>query len=108
MLGTESEWQQVVTRSMAIPAYLEVAKTNLLAGKLAGRIPDKRMVQRDGIDGSRSNAEYFRTTLSRTAEPLLGDRAFARVMLNQIVGAGITAANAGPVRDFSRTDVQRF
>ncbi len=94
MLGEESEWLQVITRIMAIPAYLEVAKANLLAGKQAGNLPDKRMVQRDGIEGSRSNAEYFRTTLSRTSHPLLGSRPFAQLMRNQVLGAGITAATA--------------
>ena len=94
MLGEETEWQQVVTRTMAIPAYLEVAKANLLAGKQAGNLPDRRMVQRDGIEGSRSNAEYFRTTLPRTAQPLLGSRPFAQVMYNQVFGAGLTAAAA--------------
>ena len=93
-LGEEAEWQQVITRTMAIPAYLEVAKANLLAGKQAGRIPDRRMVQRDGIDGSRANAEWFRATLPRTAQPLLGSRPFAHTMQNLVVGAGITAANA--------------
>ena len=94
LLGDELEWQQVVTRTMSIPAYLEVAKANLLAGKLAGRIPDRRMVQRDGIDGSRANAQYFRSSLARTSQPLLGTRPFAHAMQNQIVGAGLTAAAA--------------
>jgi uncharacterized protein (DUF885 family) len=93
-LGEESEWQRVITRTMAIPAYLEIAKANLLAGKQAGRLPDKRMVQRDGIDGSRANSEWFRTALPRTSQSLLGSRPFAHTMQNLVVGAGITAAAA--------------
>lgn len=94
LLGNEGDWQQVVTRSLAIPAYLEIAKTNLLAGKKNGSIPDKRMVQRDGINGSRANAEYFRTTLPKTAQQFLGSRPFAAGMMTQITAAGATAANA--------------
>ena len=94
LLGNESDWQQVVTRSLAIPAYLEVAKTNLLEGKRAGIIPDKRMVERDGIGGSRANAEYFRTTLPKTAQQFLGNRPFAAGMMTQISAAGAAAANA--------------
>ena len=94
LLGGEADWQQVVNRTLAIPAYLEAAKVNLLAGKRGGIIPDRRMVQRDGINGSASNAEYFRTTLPALAARLIGSRPFAPVMLAQIGGAGIAAATA--------------
>ncbi|HZK77639.1 MAG TPA: DUF885 domain-containing protein [Gemmatimonadaceae bacterium] len=94
LLGNEADWQQVVTRTLTIPAYLEIAKTNLLAGKKAGMIPDRRMVQRDGIDGSKANSEYFRTTLGKTAQQFIGTRPFAGPMMAQILGAGIAAANA--------------
>ena len=98
LLGSEAEWQLVVTRTLATPAYLAVAQANLLAGKArgagAGTIPDKRMVQRDGINGSRANAEYFRNTLPKTAQQFIGSRAFAPTMLAQIGGAGIAAAAA--------------
>ena len=79
---------------MSIAAYLEVAKTNLLAGKKAGIIPDRRMVQRDGIDGSKANSDYFRTTLPKTSQQFLGTRPFAATMQAQILGAGAAAANA--------------
>lgn len=94
LLGSESDWQQVVTRSMAIPVYLETAKQNLLAGRKAGNLPDKRMVQRDGINGSRANEEYFRETLPKTAQRFIGNRPFAATMQAQIFGAGTAAANA--------------
>jgi len=94
LLGNEGEWQQVVTRTLSVPVYLEIAKANLLAGKTAGRIPDKRMVQRDGIAGSRANAEYFRDTLPKTSQRFIGSRPFAAAMLTQVGGAGIAAANA--------------
>ncbi len=94
LLGTEADWQQVVTRSLAIPTYLETAKANLLAGKTAGRIPDKRMVQRDGINGSRANAEYFRTTLAKTAQQFIGSRPFSATVMTSITAAGNSAAVA--------------
>ncbi len=94
LLGNESDWQQVVTRTLSIPAYLEIARQNLLAGKTAGNLPDKRMVQRDGISGSRANAEYFRDTLPKTAQRFIGSRPFAATMQAQIFGAGAAAAAA--------------
>ena len=94
LLGEESDWQAVATRTLAIPTYLEVAKANLLAGKAAGIIPDKRMVQRDGINGSRANAEYFRVTLPATAQRFIGARPFSAGMMTQIGAAGNSAAVA--------------
>jgi uncharacterized protein (DUF885 family) len=77
-----------------IQQMAEVAKTNLLAGKVAGRIPDKRMVARDGIEGSKANAEYFRVTLPKTAQQSIGDRPFAAAMMTQINAAGNSAAHS--------------
>jgi len=94
MLGTQAEWQQVINRALAVPAYLDVARANLLAGKSAGNIPDKRMVQRDGIGGSKANAEYFRVTLPSTARGFLGGRSFAADTLAALSTAGATAAKA--------------
>ncbi len=94
LLGNEADWQLVVKRAQAIPIYLETAKGNLLAGKAAGRIPDRRMVQRDGIDGSKANADYFRNTLPKDAQKYLGTQSFAQPTLALITATGIAAANA--------------
>jgi uncharacterized protein (DUF885 family) len=94
LLGTEAGWQQVVNRALATPTYLNVARTNLLAGKKSGNMPDKRMVERDGINGSKANAEYFRKTLPDTARGFIGGRAFGRQMLANITSAGESAAKA--------------
>ena len=94
LLGTEDEWQQVVNRVLATPAYLDVARANLLAGKRSGNMPDKRMVQRDGINGSKANAEYFRVTLPSTARGFIAGRAFGTAMIPRIAAAGETAAQA--------------
>ncbi len=94
MLGTAEEWNEVVLRTLAIPLYLDHARANLLAGKRSGNLPDKRMVQRDGIAGSRSNAEYFRTTLAKTAAGFIGTRGFGTNTVRTIVAAGNSAAGA--------------
>ncbi len=93
LLGSEEEWRLVAARLEAIPAYVSVARANLEAGVKSGNLPDKRMVVRDGIGGSRDNAEYFRHTLPKTARGYLGDRAFAAEMLRRLDAAAARAAD---------------
>lgn len=93
-LGSEDEWRLVVSRLEAIPKYLEAARANLLLGKSSGNIPDRRMVERDGIAGSRANVDYFRDTLQKTASGYLGSRPFASAMRAQLAKAGAAAAQA--------------
>ena len=94
MLGTEDEWTLVAERVEAIPAYVAVARANLEAGKTHGNLPDRRLVQEDGIAGARANATYFRTTLGNSAKEYLGPRPFARTMLDRLATAGAAAADA--------------
>lgn len=94
MLGTEVEWGLVAKRVEAIPAYVAAAKANLEAGKAAGNLPDRRMVERDGIKGCANNAEYFATTLAKAASPFLGARPFAAATLARFAAAGNKAATA--------------
>jgi uncharacterized protein (DUF885 family) len=93
-LGTEEEWALVAARLEAIPRYLENARANLLAGKRAGNIPDRRMVQRDGIDGSVANAAYFRDTLPALAVAYIGDRPFDPKLAARLKESGAAAARA--------------
>jgi uncharacterized protein (DUF885 family) len=93
-LGDESEWRLVVARLSAIPPYLAIAKENLAAGRRSGNLPDRRMVERDGIAGSRANATYFKTTLPAMSVTYLGDQRFANSIAAGIAGAGDTAARA--------------
>ncbi len=93
-LGTEAEWALVVDRLRAVPAYTAAAQDNLRAGLGAGNVPDRRMLERDGITGSQANAEYFARTLPETAGRLLGDRPFAGTMAGQVAEAGRAAADA--------------
>jgi uncharacterized protein (DUF885 family) len=93
-LGSLEEWQLVIRRLRAIPAYLETARTNLLTGRSDGNLPDHRMVQRDGIAGSESNAGYFRDTLPGLARQYLGSRPFAASTLTELTAASRAAADA--------------
>ena len=72
LLGTEEEWNLLVARVGAIPAYVQTAQANLLAGKAAGNIPDRRLVARDGIAGAKANIDYFSATLPTLAAQFLG------------------------------------
>ena len=93
-LGTEQEWRLVVERVRAVPGYLAVARANLSAGKTDGNVADGRMIERDGVTGSLSNAEYFARTLPAQAARLLGTRGFSSDILGQLAGAGRAAADA--------------
>jgi uncharacterized protein (DUF885 family) len=101
LLGTEDEWRLVVARLERVPAYVDAAVANLREGKRRGNLPDRRMVQRDGIDGSAADAEYFRATLPETARKFLGDRPFAPATLARVSAAGAAAAEA--YERFART-----
>jgi uncharacterized protein (DUF885 family) len=92
LLGTAAEWDLVVARLQAVPAYLAAAQANLRAGKAAGNLPDWRMVERDGLAGSGSNAEYFRATLPQLAARYLGSRPFAAATLARLRLAAERAA----------------
>ena len=93
-LGSLDEWQLVIRRLRAIPPYLEIARTNLLTGRSDGNYPDHRMIQRDGIGGSDSNAGYFRETLPGLARQYLGARPFAGSTLTELAAAAGAAADA--------------
>lgn len=93
-LGTEQEWNLVIARVGAIPQYLETARANLLAGKQGGNLPDRRMVQRDGVAGSKANADYFRNVLVKMAGGYLGNRPFASGVLSKLTDTTATAGAA--------------
>ena len=94
LLGTEAEWALVVARLSAVPAYVATAKANLLAGKRAGNVADRRMIERDGITGSAANADYFKNTLPKTAAGYLGNRPFAAATTGALQKASLAAAAA--------------
>lgn len=93
-LGTEREWRLVLQRVRAIPRYLEQAKHHLAAGVASGNRPDWRMVERDGLDGARNNADYFRKTLAEQAGAHLARRPFKGALLADLGPAAQAAAQA--------------
>jgi uncharacterized protein (DUF885 family) len=63
--GTDQEWRLLTLRVQAIPAYLQRAREQLMAGARSGNVPDGRMIRRDGIDTSEASAKYFADTLPK-------------------------------------------
>ncbi len=57
--GTPEEWSLVTKRVQDIPRFLGVAREQLQAGVKSGNTPDRRMIERDGINSSEANAKYF-------------------------------------------------
>jgi uncharacterized protein (DUF885 family) len=92
--GTEDEWGLVIERVRSIPPYLDAAQANLLAGKKEGNLPDHRMIERDGVNGSKANADYFRKTLPESARAYLGGRPFAQARLTELAEASRAATDA--------------
>jgi uncharacterized protein (DUF885 family) len=93
-LGSEAEWNLAVDRLHAVPAYLETARANLLRGKQEGNLPDRRLVQYDGIAGSRADEQFFRATLPQMAVGYLGRRPFAPAMADRVTRTCAAAADA--------------
>jgi uncharacterized protein (DUF885 family) len=94
LLGSEDEWELVVTRLSAVPAYVRTAQANLQSGRAKANLADWRMVQRDGFEGCAANAEYFQTTLPGVADRYLASRSFASTLKPELQKAATGAAMA--------------
>ncbi len=92
--GTAQEWDRVVRRVRAIPAYLHAAQLNLREGIQAGNVPDHRMVRFDGIDTAASNAAYFAETLPALAGRYLKSQPCEVDVVKRLQEAGPAAAGA--------------
>lgn len=92
-LGTEAQWQHVIARVRAVPAFVTAAQAQLVAGVHAGHPPDWRVLRDFGLDGTAANAEYFSRGLPGIAQPLLTgpDR---ESLLRQLQQSGKDAAAA--------------
>ena len=101
--GTPEEWALVLHRVREVPAYLAAAQQQLLAGVSAIHAPDRRMLQRDGLDTSQANAKYFGETLPKVAEArIAGDR--KEQLLTDLREASKQASDAYvKFRDFIRS-----
>lgn len=65
--GTDEEWQQVIARLRAVPAYLAIAEKQLAAGIAAHNAPDWRVLLEFGLGSTQADATYFSNTLQQIA-----------------------------------------
>jgi uncharacterized protein (DUF885 family) len=91
--GTTEEWQRVVDRVRAVPAYLETAKAQLNAGVEAKNTADWRMLIKSGLEIPVADAEYFAKTLPGIAEQDFTGADRER-LLGDIRAAGKAASDA--------------
>ena len=91
--GTEAEWQAVVARVRAIPAYLAAAERQLGAGVAARHTPDWRVLHDYGLQSASADAEYFSKTLPQIAANDLVP-AQREALLRDLQAAGNDAAAA--------------
>src|SRR5262249_33833271 len=92
--GSLRDWELVVARVNAVPAFFDTARANLNAGKRDGILPDRRMVKDDGIASMTASVDYFRADLPAKAKALLGARPFAAKTLASLGEACEKAASA--------------
>jgi uncharacterized protein (DUF885 family) len=92
--GTRAEWERVLERVRAVPAYLKAVEANLREGLREGNTPDWRMVRHDGVDSVPGHAAYFRDTLPDLAARLAGVEPWAADVAAALRRAGEEAAAA--------------
>jgi uncharacterized protein (DUF885 family) len=101
--GTDAEWQAVIARSRAVPAYLAVAERQLAAGVRSGNTPDWRVLSDFGLHSSAADADYFAHTLQQIAAASVTG-AQREALLGELQTAGNAAAAAyRHLRDFVAT-----
>jgi len=91
--GTETQWQHLIARTRAVPAYLATAQGQLAAGVRAGRPPDWRELLQFGLYSTTAEAEYFARTLPGIAQQAVTG-ASRDALLRQLQQAGKDAAAA--------------
>ncbi len=93
--GTDAEWQAVIARVRAVPAYLATAERQLAAGAGAHNAPDGRMLVDFGMRSAAADAEYFGTTLPQLAAGAIAIASAQRAaLLHDLADAGEAAAAA--------------
>jgi uncharacterized protein (DUF885 family) len=92
--GTEAEWQAVLARVRAIPAYLALAEQQLAAGVEAQHTPDWRVLRDFGLQSTQADAEYFSKTLPQLAATDIAPGAHRDALLRDLGSAGADAAAA--------------
>jgi uncharacterized protein (DUF885 family) len=91
--GTAAEWALAVRRVASIPQFLATAQAQLEAGVMSDRVPDRRMLLRDGLNTSEANAKYFGEALPKMAGERMSGSDKAR-LLEELRGACQKASEA--------------
>jgi uncharacterized protein (DUF885 family) len=91
--GTEAEWQAVIARVRAVPAYLATAERQLAGGVAAHNTADWRVLTEFGLQSSAADAEYFGRTLPQLAAGDI-DPEHREALLRDLQAAGGAAAAA--------------
>src|SRR5579863_7153756 len=98
--GTDAEWQAVIARVRAVPAYLGSAERQLAAGIAAHNTADWRVLMEFGLNSTVADASYFSETLPQIAAADIG-AAHREALLPELRAAGTAAAAAyRHLRDF--------
>jgi uncharacterized protein (DUF885 family) len=98
--GTQAEWQALLARTRAIPAYLATAQKQLTAGVHTHNTPDWRVLSQYGLQSSAADADYFSKTLPQVAASAISS-AGREALLHELQAAGDDAAVAyRRLRDF--------
>lgn len=98
--GTAAEWDLVARRVAGVAGYLATAEQQIREGVKNGRVPDRRMLERDGIGTAEANAKYFATTLPALAEARVAPAQRASTV-ERLHAAGEQASHAYlKMRDF--------
>jgi uncharacterized protein (DUF885 family) len=91
--GSEAEWQAVIARTRAVPAYLAIAERQLAAGVEAHNTPDWRVLTEYGLQSTAADADYFSKTLPQIAASDIAS-AHREALLRELQTAGAAAAVA--------------
>ena len=91
--GTDAEWQGVIARTRAIPAYLAIAQQQLRAGVEAHATPDWRVLRDFGLQSTTADADYFSKSLPQLAASDLPP-ARREALVHELQEAGNQAAAA--------------
>ena len=91
--GTDAEWQAVIARVRAVPAYLATAERQLAAGVAAHNTPDGRVLIDFGGKAAAADADYFASTLPQLAAAAIASAQRATLM-HDLAAAGEAAAAA--------------
>ena len=93
-LGAREDWDRVVERVRAIPAYLKTARENLRKGIAAGDPPDPRMIVREGLHAATTSEEFFRDELPALAGERTRGTDFSPALVAALRSEGAAAGRA--------------